>query len=408
MNSSVRRIPKTVAGLITSVVVILTLALAGAGSAHAASQPTTMLQEPQETETAETEVSTPIPTWTPIPSATPTVTSTPTTTPTATATATLTPTSSPSALPLPTATPDLPQGQVTANLNFNQQPNYSNSPDIRLGLLVAGQILWVYARTEDCKWYQVEPTDGPNAGSRGWVSKEFVELNDGVQCEEIPLGEGQSPVAPIPDEPPPVASAVESPPVPPTEEPSPEPAAVAPEPTIIVEVPTPPVEEPVPADEQGSNNTLGLILAGLGVLVLGVLAWFGIRKGWFSFLSGAKTPDLSAAGPVGSQPPKPGMAYLEGRLATGEAVYFPLNQAATTIGRMEDNMVVLDARFAQVDSISRYHAKIERKGDQYILTDLQSENGVFVNQRRSAANLLVDGTTLRLGQVEFLFRTNTE
>jgi len=75
---------------------------------------------------------------------------------------------------------------------------------------------------------------------------------------------------------------------------------------------------------------------------------------------------------------------------------------------MEDNMVVLDARFAQVDSISRYHAKIERKGDQYILTDLQSENGVFVNQRRSAANLLVDGTTLRLGQVEFLFRTNTE
>lgn len=405
MISSVRRIPKIVVGLMTLVVIVVTLVLAAAGSVEAKFQPNIMFQGSQETETVEVEVSTPIPTWTPIPPPTSAMTQTSTVTSTATVTLTaiLTPTvtNTPTMTPFPTstltpnstATPDLPSGFVNAdNVFFNRVPNDSRDRNERIGQLKMNQKIWIHGKTAACTWFEVEPKDDEHAGIRGWVAAGFITVEDSISCDAIPLGEGQiSPLEPQ----------VEPSPVPPTLEPSPEP-------TPVVVEPIPPAEKPIPADEQGSNNTLGLILAGLGVLVLGVLAWLGIRRGWFSFLSGARSSVSPVAGPVGSQPPKPGIAYLEGRLATGEAVFFPLKKAVTTIGRMEDNVVVLDARFANVDSISRYHAKIERDGDQYILTDLQSENGVFVGQRRSSTNMLVDGAMVRFGQIDMLFRTNAE
>ena len=48
-----------------------------------------------------------------------------------------------------------------------------------------------------------------------------------------------------------------------------------------------------------------------------------------------------------------------------------------TIGLMDDNDLVLTD-----DTVSRYHCKIYQEGNHYILQDLGSTNGTFINQIR--------------------------
>ncbi|MGH9837509.1 MAG: FHA domain-containing protein [Blastocatellia bacterium] len=66
-----------------------------------------------------------------------------------------------------------------------------------------------------------------------------------------------------------------------------------------------------------------------------------------------------------------------------------------TIGRREDNRVVLEA-----DNISRHHATVERRDDHYAVRDLGSANGTWLNDRRIEAAgeaSLKDGDRLRIG-----------
>jgi DNA-binding response OmpR family regulator len=71
---------------------------------------------------------------------------------------------------------------------------------------------------------------------------------------------------------------------------------------------------------------------------------------------------------------------------------WPLAQAVTEIGRWDDNDVVIDDRW-----VSRYHAQVRREGDQYVVQDLGSKNGTFVNGRRIAApSILSDGDEIQV------------
>ncbi len=56
---------------------------------------------------------------------------------------------------------------------------------------------------------------------------------------------------------------------------------------------------------------------------------------------------------------------------------WPLDKPVTTIGRWEDNDIVVDDRW-----VSRHHARIRRGEDDYIVEDLSSKNGTFLNGRR--------------------------
>lgn len=67
------------------------------------------------------------------------------------------------------------------------------------------------------------------------------------------------------------------------------------------------------------------------------------------------------------------------------------------IGRAPDNTFSL-----QSAQISRHHALIEVVGDQIRLSDLQSTNGTFVNQRRVSATYLREGDSVQLGDVTLL------
>jgi DNA-binding response OmpR family regulator len=64
----------------------------------------------------------------------------------------------------------------------------------------------------------------------------------------------------------------------------------------------------------------------------------------------------------------------------------------TEIGRWEDNDVVIDDRW-----VSRYHAQVRREGNEYVVQDLGSKNGTFVNGRRIAAPaVLADGDEIQV------------
>src|SRR3712207_1168429 len=68
----------------------------------------------------------------------------------------------------------------------------------------------------------------------------------------------------------------------------------------------------------------------------------------------------------------------------------PLREPTTRIGRSHTADVVLDD-----GSVSRRHALVVRRGDQTVMCDDRSLNGVFVNGRRVTEAPLSDGDSLR-------------
>jgi SARP family transcriptional regulator, regulator of embCAB operon len=79
---------------------------------------------------------------------------------------------------------------------------------------------------------------------------------------------------------------------------------------------------------------------------------------------------------------------------------YPLQSAATRIGRLADNDIVLDS-----PNVSRHHAVIVDTGTSYIINDLRSSNGVHVRHERiRSAATLNDGDQIRICDHEFTFR----
>lgn len=68
------------------------------------------------------------------------------------------------------------------------------------------------------------------------------------------------------------------------------------------------------------------------------------------------------------------------------------------MGRKKGDLIIPDTK------ISGEHARIEFVNGEFILTDLDSTNGVHVNNKRVKEALLEDGTEVRLGLSVFLFR----
>ena len=59
---------------------------------------------------------------------------------------------------------------------------------------------------------------------------------------------------------------------------------------------------------------------------------------------------------------------------------WPLHGDVTTIGRLDDNDVVVPDRW-----VSRHHAEIRRSGTRYEIVDLESKNGLYLNGARVTA-----------------------
>ncbi len=81
---------------------------------------------------------------------------------------------------------------------------------------------------------------------------------------------------------------------------------------------------------------------------------------------------------------------------------YELDMDVCTIGRYEECQIVINP---DKKTVSRLHAKIERSGPRYFLSDIGSANGTFVNGERIAGpHLLVNDDTIGLGSKEPMLR----
>ena len=77
---------------------------------------------------------------------------------------------------------------------------------------------------------------------------------------------------------------------------------------------------------------------------------------------------------------------------------FALDHDRMTIGRRPDSDVFLDDV-----TVSRDHALVVRRGDEFHLDDLGSLNGTYVNRRRIESHHLADGDELQVGKYKLTF-----
>ena len=75
-----------------------------------------------------------------------------------------------------------------------------------------------------------------------------------------------------------------------------------------------------------------------------------------------------------------------------------LTDSEYLVGRQRDNTIHIDAL-----GVSGYHARIYRSGDSYVIEDMKSRNGTWINDLRVARATLKNGDAVRLGATEMRF-----
>jgi Nif-specific regulatory protein len=91
----------------------------------------------------------------------------------------------------------------------------------------------------------------------------------------------------------------------------------------------------------------------------------------------------------------PRLAAVSGKL---KGAIFALNEETLVIGReTAANLCIADA------SVSRRHSKIEKRESGFVLSDLESLNGTFVNDLPIRSRLLEHGDRVRIGDSQFVF-----
>jgi pSer/pThr/pTyr-binding forkhead associated (FHA) protein len=117
----------------------------------------------------------------------------------------------------------------------------------------------------------------------------------------------------------------------------------------------------------------------------------------------ALPPEKDVAATQGTPPGEPAAALdssLPGNafLILGGVKVFPLERSVVNVGRRSDNHVVLDD-----PRISRYHAQLRAIRGRYVLFDLNSTGGTFVNGQRTTQSVLYPGDVISLAGVSIIF-----
>ncbi len=92
------------------------------------------------------------------------------------------------------------------------------------------------------------------------------------------------------------------------------------------------------------------------------------------------------------------MATLTVTTSDGEEMSFEVSAPKTSIGRGPSNHIVVPD-----NSLSTRHAEIANEGGQFTITDLESTNGIQVNENPVESSPLADGDRLMLGHVSGIF-----
>jgi len=95
---------------------------------------------------------------------------------------------------------------------------------------------------------------------------------------------------------------------------------------------------------------------------------------------------------------QPGQALLLVKRGPNAGSTFLLENEQTTTGRRPDSDVFLDDV-----TVSRNHARIERRGDSFFVQDDGSLNGTYVNGERVEETKLASGDEIQIGMFKLVF-----
>ncbi len=82
---------------------------------------------------------------------------------------------------------------------------------------------------------------------------------------------------------------------------------------------------------------------------------------------------------------------------------YELDADIVTVGREAANTIQLHDQ-----EVSRYHADLRRQGNTYVLTDLGSSNGSYVNSNRVKSHILSSGDQVQLGRTLMLYTGSSD
>jgi pSer/pThr/pTyr-binding forkhead associated (FHA) protein len=92
----------------------------------------------------------------------------------------------------------------------------------------------------------------------------------------------------------------------------------------------------------------------------------------------------------------PKLVAIDGPLS-GRTFY--LDESVVSIGRLVSNDIFLEDPF-----VSRHHCVIRTEGDEYMIEDLNSANGTYINGELVKACSLTEGALIQIGTSLFRFR----
>jgi hypothetical protein len=95
---------------------------------------------------------------------------------------------------------------------------------------------------------------------------------------------------------------------------------------------------------------------------------------------------------------RPMLAQFRMKNADGTDRVIPLAEAEYLIGRHRDNGIQISDL-----GVSGFHARVYRGPEGYVLEDLKSRNGTWVNGDRVFHYLLVDGDRVHVGQTDLVY-----
>jgi hypothetical protein len=85
----------------------------------------------------------------------------------------------------------------------------------------------------------------------------------------------------------------------------------------------------------------------------------------------------------------------------GQDTSFPLVRDTYTLGRHRNNDIVIND-----PKVSSFHARIDRSSEGFVLVDLKSRNGSFVNGKRITHGVLKTGDEVRLGTARLVYKVD--
>jgi hypothetical protein len=83
----------------------------------------------------------------------------------------------------------------------------------------------------------------------------------------------------------------------------------------------------------------------------------------------------------------------------GGETSFPLTRDTYTVGRHRNNDIVVSD-----PKVSSFYARLDRSPESFVVVDLKSRNGSFINGRRVETGALKNGDELRMGPARLVFR----